>query len=82
MTIYQITTIAISLLAVFGSVVGVFIKTRFDLIRFQTKTEHDMVELRSLIAVNKDNAEKIRKENREDHREMFKKMDTLIKKVS
>ena len=82
MTIYQITTIAISLLAVFGSVVGVFIKTRFDLIRFQTKTEHDMVELRSLIAVNKKNAEVIRKENREDHRVMFQKMDAVLKKVS
>ena len=74
MTPFQIISIIISLFALAGGIITVYIKMKTDVAKLQV----EMLELRNLITINDKKTETIRKENRDDHKKMFDKIDKVL----
>ncbi len=74
---FETLMFTLSLIALAGSIAGVFLKAKNDIVRVQAQ----LVELRGLISINKDNYKDQRAENREDHRLLFDKLEEINRKL-
>ena len=81
MTTFEILTIILSALVIFGGIVGVWVKTSVSVAKIQieiVEIKRDLLQKELAILNIENNKRDDFKENREDHKKIIEKIDKLV----
>lgn len=79
MTPFEVFSTAISILGLLVLIIGFWIKSKVDIAQIQAQYSSLQNELKEHKQEDNFRYDQMRKENREDHQLLFKKIDDLIK---